>query len=359
MNQIDVTDGPRGNCLVDVESGETMPATKTTTQARNGVAERSSSSVFDGVSGAPPPAPPPPDPKQLLKDDAWYQQLVSDLKQLQAIGFDLLESTFTGLFQSADGKLSEDNCRWAVSAGGKMAADALTLLGNPRLWAEMDQDHDGCVSKDELLGTIRTIIASMVDMEKAATVRALTPVSPAPGAQMDAATAAQSLGPGPESTSDDLFSRDELATYYEMEKASASDGTPGSSSVKAVSPAVAASSAASAASATPASSTSTPGSSSATSSSSSKTASGLEDASKGIGAAREKVEKKISDLSDKFASLDPEKDGVKIAQTERQIQALTNLQTMLAQLEIQLFQMIQNMIKMRHDVAMNAIRHIN
>lgn len=225
-----------------------------------------------------------------------------------------------------------------------MAADALTLLGNPRLWAEMDRDHDGCVSKDELLGTIRTIIASIADMEKAATVRALTPASPASGTQMDAATAAEDLGPGPESTSDDVFSRDELATYYEMEKASASGGTPGSSSVNLASSA---------------STTSTPGSSSAQTSSSSKTASGLEDASKGIGVAREKVEKKISDLSDKFASLDPEKDRVKIAQTERQIQALTNLQTMLAQLEIQLFQMIQNMIKMRHDVAMNAIRHIN
>lgn len=97
----------------------------------------------------------------------------------------------------------------------------------------------------------------------------------------------------------------------------------------------------------------------------------LEDARTRIVEARGRTEQYLEDLSVKLSDLtsrlevaeaaesrDPKKIGelkAKLAQTERDLQAGTARLTMLAQLERQLNEMLQNMITMRHQMAMNAI----
>jgi hypothetical protein len=91
------------------------------------------------------------------------------------------------------------------------------------------------------------------------------------------------------------------------------------------------------------------------------TGSALERALARVDIMRDRIETTIDAKTSKMQDLitaDPEKNKEQISTLEREIKALSRQESMLTNLESMLEQMIQNIIKMRHDQAMNAIRHI-
>lgn len=86
----------------------------------------------------------------------------------------------------------------------------------------------------------------------------------------------------------------------------------------------------------------------------------LERAVERIGRKRDSIEDQIDGLTKKLAALDPESPSFRKDSTEldRQIKSLASIESMLNNLESMLRQTIDNIIKMRHDMAMNSVRHI-
>jgi hypothetical protein len=87
----------------------------------------------------------------------------------------------------------------------------------------------------------------------------------------------------------------------------------------------------------------------------------LEDSRDRIDDAKQDIDKQIDDKSALLAAevaKGPDANQATISKLNRDIQKLTNTETSLTQLSNQLEQMIQNIANMRHETAMNAVRHI-
>lgn len=315
----------------------------------------------DRLRASSPPLS-PAEVQAKLEANMAYQTMKADLCALQGFDFDEIERTY-GLFGAGDGLLNRDNllgCKNDPFGNSRLRVMAGAMLGNPRLWETLDADGDGQVSRDEFQ-SLKTKLTTRLRQLEAEAKRS----APPPGSSPRCDGGGPSV-PTPPALPGSSLPRPPAAT---TQPSTASPPPPTAS------PTGTASTTTTPSTTTPsttAPSTTAPSTTPSTSAKA-KSLSGapLEDARTRIVEARGRTEQYLEDLSVKLSDLtsrlevaeaaesrDPKKIGelkAKLAQTERDLQAGTARLTMLAQLERQLNEMLQNMITMRHQMAMNAI----